>query len=144
GFEAEYQLVVQNLGTQTVNNVLVNLVFDNTKQTFVTATPAPASTTANELNFEIVSLSPFSNSTINLTMETFTHPTVNGDDILNFTATVSPNTDDYTPNDNTLSLEQIVVNSFDPNDKQVLQGDKIHIDNVDEYLHYLIRFQNTG
>jgi surface protein len=144
GFEAEYQLVVQNLGTQTVNNVLVNLVFDNTKQTFVTATPAPVSTTSNELNFEIASLSPFSSSTIDLTMETFTPPTVNGDDILNFIATVTPNDNDYTPNDNIFTLEQIAVNSYDPNDKQVLQGDKIHIDNVDEYLHYLIRFQNTG
>src|SRR5690606_24502769 len=27
GFETDYQLVVQNLGTQTVNNVLVNLTF---------------------------------------------------------------------------------------------------------------------
>src|SRR5690606_12879469 len=77
-------------------------------------------------------------------METFAPPTVNGGDILNFTATVTPDANDYTPNDNTFALEQIVVNSFDPNDKQVLQGDKIHIDNVGEYLHYLIRFQNTG
>jgi surface protein len=144
GFEATYQLVVQNLGTQTISDVLVNLVFDNTKQTFVNATPAPESTTSNELVFEIASLSPFSSSTINLIMETFTPPTVNGEDILNFTATVTPNANDYTSEDNTFTLEQIVVNSYDPNDKQVLQGDKIHIDNVGEYLHYLIRFQNTG
>src|SRR5690606_3161610 len=67
-----------------------------------------------------------------------------GVDILNFTVAVTPNYDDYTPEDNTFELAQVVVNSFDPNDKQVLQGDKIYIDNVNEYLHYLIRFQNTG
>src|SRR5690606_17154828 len=71
-------------------------------------------------------------------------PTVNGDDILNFTTTVTPNVNDYTPDDNMFELTQIVVNSFDPNDKQVLQGDKIHIDDVGGYMHYLIRFQNTG
>lgn len=144
GFKAKYQLIVQNIGTQTINNVSVSLDFDNTMQSFVSAVPNPSSTTANQLNFDIASLSPFSSTVINFTMQTFTPPTVNGDDILNFTATVSPNTDDYTPNDNTFELEQIVVNSYDPNDKQVLQGSEIHIDDVNEYLHYLIRFQNTG
>src|SRR5690554_3631457 len=144
GFEADYQLIVQNIGTQTVNNVLVSLDFDNTMQSFVSADPSTSSTTANQLNFEIASLPPFGSTVINFTMQTFTPPTVDGDDILNFTATVSPNTDDYTPNDNTFELEQIVVNSYDPNDKQVLQGNEIDIDDVNEYLHYLIRFQNTG
>lgn len=144
GFGAGYQLIVQNIGTQTVNNVLVSLDFDNTMQSFVSAVPNPSSTTTNQLNFDIASLSPFGSTVINFTMQTFTPPTVNGDDILNFTATVNPNTDDYTPNDNTFELEQIVVNSYDPNDKQVLQGGEIYIDNVNEYLHYLIRFQNTG
>src|SRR5690554_5973721 len=144
GFEADYQLIVQNVGTQTVNNVSVSLDFDNTMQSFVNAVPSPSSTTTNQLNFDIASLSPFSSTIINFTMQTFTPPTVNGDDILNFTAVVTPNTNDYTPNDNTFELAQIVVNSYDPNDKQVLQGSEIHIDDVNEYLHYLIRFQNTG
>src|SRR5690554_4687470 len=144
GFEADYQIIVQNIGTQTVNNISVSFTFDDTKQSFVSAVPSPSSTTANQLNFDITSLSPFSSTIINFTMQTFTPPTVNSDDILNFTATVSPNTNDYTPNDNTFELAQIVVNSFDPNDKQVLQGSEIYIDDVNGYLHYLIRFQNTG
>jgi hypothetical protein len=40
--------------------------------------------------------------------------------------------------------DQTVVNSYDPNDKQVLQGEEIEIDEAEEYLNYLIRFQNTG
>lgn len=144
GFEADYQLIVQNIGTQTMNNVLVILTFDDTMQSFVSANPTESSATTNQLNFEIASLSPFSSSVIDFTMQTFTPPTVNGDDILNFTATVTPNTDDYTPNDNTFELAQIVVNSYDPNDKLILQGSKIYIDDVNEYLHYIVRFQNTG
>lgn len=144
GFEAQYQLVVQNIGTQTVTDVQVTLNFDNAMQSFISASPVPTSTTNNQLYFEITSLPPFGSAVIDFTMQTFTPPTVNGDDILNFTAAVTPNSDDYTPEDNTFELAQVVVNSFDPNDKQVLQGDKIYIDNVDNYLHYLIRFQNTG
>ena len=144
GFEATYQLVIQNIGTQTVNEILISVNFDNTMQSFISAAPNQSSTTVNQLYFEIASLQPFENTTINFTMQTFTPPTVNGDDVLNFTATVTPNTNDYTPNDNTFELNQIVVNAYDPNDKQVLQGDEILIEQAGDYLHYIIRFQNTG
>src|SRR5690606_8312203 len=56
----------------------------------------------------------------------------------------TPVANDFTPNDNTYTLAQLVVNSYDPNDKQVLQGEELHIDKAGEYLDYLIRFQNTG
>ena len=144
GFEATYQVVIQNIGTQTANNILISLNFDNTMQSFISAVPSESSTSSNQLFFEITSLQPFGSKAFNFTMLTFTPPTVNGDDVLNFTTTVTPNTNDYTPNDNTFELNQIVVNAYDPNDKQVLQGDEILIEQAGDYLHYLIRFQNTG
>src|SRR5690606_27550553 len=75
GFEADYQVIIQNIGTQTTNNVLVTLTFDDTKQSFVSANPTENSATANQLYFEITSLSPFSSTVINFTMQTFTPPT---------------------------------------------------------------------
>ncbi|WP_161804624.1 BspA family leucine-rich repeat surface protein [Lacinutrix himadriensis] len=144
GFEAAYKLVVENIGTQTINNITASLVFDDIKQSFVSATPIETSSTANSLDFAIASLNPFQKQEIDIIMQTFAPPTLNGDDILNFTASVLPNTNDYTPNDNTFNLEQIVVNAYDPNDKHVLQGDYITIDETDNYLDYIIRFQNTG
>lgn len=144
GFEAEYKLVIENIGTQTVNNISASFVFDDTKQSFVSAVPAENSSATNSLDFSIASLNPFQTQEIDIVMQTFAPPTVNGGDILNFTATVSPNTNDYTPNDNTFSLEQIVVNAFDPNDKRVLQGNTITTDETGDYLNYIIRFQNTG
>ncbi|TQD40516.1 BspA family leucine-rich repeat surface protein [Haloflavibacter putidus] len=144
GFEADYQLVVENIGTQSLATANISLIFDDTKQSFVSATPAETSSTNNQLNFEVNNLPPFGQQVIDFTMQTFQPPTVNGDDILNFTATISPNANDYTPEDNTFIYEQTVVNSFDPNDKQVLQGEQVHIDKADQYLDYLIRFQNTG
>jgi len=144
GFEGDYRLVIENMGTQTVSLANVSLLFDDTKQSFVVATPAESSSSTNELNFEVNDLSPFNQQVFNFTMQTFQPPTVNGDDILAFTATVTPNTNDYTPEDNTFDYDQVVVNSYDPNDKQILQGDEVHIDDADQYLDYLIRFQNTG
>ncbi|MDT0294200.1 BspA family leucine-rich repeat surface protein [Mesonia ostreae] len=137
GFEADYQLVVENKGTQTLATGSITLNFDDTKQSFISASESPTTETTNSLTFELNDLPPFG-------MQTFQPPTVTGEDVLVFSASITPNTNDYTPEDNTFDYEQGIVNSFDPNDKQVLQGEEVHIDNANQYLDYLIRFQNTG
>ena len=144
GFEAEYQLVVENIGTQTVTDATVSFTYNDAMQSFVSAVPAASSNSDNVLTFNLSDFQPFESRVIDITMETFTPPTVNGDDILNFTATVTPNENDYTPQDNTFEFAQTVVNSFDPNDKRVVQGSEIYIEQATEYLDYIIRFQNTG
>jgi len=58
GFEANYLLVIENIGTQTVNNVSATLIFDDTMQSFVSANPAPVANTASTLDFNIASLAP--------------------------------------------------------------------------------------
>jgi uncharacterized repeat protein (TIGR01451 family) len=70
-------------------------------------------------------------------------PAVNGGDILNYTTTII-GAQDETPTDNTSILNQIVVNSFDPNDKTCLEGTTITPSMVGKYVHYIIRFENTG
>jgi surface protein len=144
GFTATYKLVVENVGTEIMNAVTASFMFDDTMQSFISANPNAASTTANSLNFNLGTINPFQTAEVLITMQTFTPPTVNGDDILNFTASVLPNATDFTPNDNTYDLQQIVVNAYDPNDKRVMQGDEISISEAGEYLDYIIRFQNTG
>ncbi|MBY8962051.1 BspA family leucine-rich repeat surface protein [Flavobacterium sp. D11R37] len=144
GFNANYQLIIENMGTHTVANATVTLSFDEALQTFVSATPAATSATANQLTFAIDNILPFQSRAIAFTMLTFTPPTVNGGEIAEFTATVTPDANDNTPDDNTFTLEQEIVNSYDPNDKRVVQGETIFIEQADEYLDYIIRFQNTG
>lgn len=144
GFDSNYKLIVQNVGTETLNAVTVNVVFDNSKQSFVSANPIATSTTANTLDFSIGTIQPFGSTEVEFVMQTLTPPTVNADDVLTFTATVLPDASDYTPNDNVFTLNQIVVNAYDPNDKRVLQGDEITMSQTADYLDYIIRFQNTG
>ena len=71
-------------------------------------------------------------------------PAVNGGDVLNYTAVIASSATDDMPLDNTFSLPQIVVNSFDPNAKTCLEGTSITPDMIGKYVHYMIRFENTG
>ena len=146
GFEAQYRLVVQNMGTQTVNGISANMGYQVPEQSFVNASQAPSAMNLNpgSVTFDIASLQPFETKIIDITLQTVAPPFVNGGDTLQLGASVLPITNDYTPQDNTLGFLQTVVNAFDPNDKTVLQGEHIFLDQVDEYLDYIVRFQNTG
>ncbi|WP_411768910.1 BspA family leucine-rich repeat surface protein [Winogradskyella sp. A3E31] len=144
GFESIYELVVSNKGTESVSNVEVVVGFDAAKQSFVSASQAPSSTTSNSIVFTLSNLPVFDSEVLYFTLLNVQPPGLNSGDKLTLTADVSPNTNDLTPQNNTAILEQTVVNSFDPNDKLVTQGDEISIDNIDEYLDYKIRFQNVG
>jgi hypothetical protein len=63
---------------------------------------------------------------------------------LSFNALITPIAGDEKPVDNSFALRQTVVGSYDPNDKTCLEGDIITPDLIGEYVHYLIRFENTG
>ena len=71
-------------------------------------------------------------------------PPVNINDELVFTSTINPISGDETASDNVFNLNQIVVGSYDPNDKTCLEGTTISPTKIGDYLHYLIRFQNSG
>ena len=145
GFEAQYKIVYKNKGNVMVSGQ-VALNFLNNVMTFDSATPA-ATTTANQLTWNYVDLWPFESREIvvSFTLNTPTgNPPLNGGDILNLTAAVTPETSDEMPSDNSFVLNQTVVNSFDPNDKTCLEGDTISQEYVGKYVHYMIRFENTG
>ena len=143
GFESSYQIMYTNIGTTTVSGT-VDFDFDEALVGFETSDPNPTNTSANTISWDFVDFQPFTSRTIDLVMLVEQPPVVQGDDILSYTASISPNTDDNTPNDNTFELNQIVVNSYDPNDKTCLEGEEVLFENADQYLHYLVRFQNTG
>ncbi|KGO91091.1 DUF7619 domain-containing protein, partial [Flavobacterium enshiense] len=68
----------------------------------------------------------------------------NDGDILHYTTAVTSAATDEMPNDNTFVFHQRVVNSYDPNDKTCIQGTTIAQSQVGKYVHYMIRFENTG
>lgn len=143
GFDTFYQIVYKNTGTTQLNGT-VDFEFDGTKINFLNASETVSSQTGNSLSFDFMDLNPFETRTINLEFNVFPPPTTEIDDILIATATINPVSGDETEEDNVFELEQTVIGSYDPNDIACLEGGQILIEDIDKYLHYLIRFQNTG
>ena len=143
GFEASYKLVYENVGTTQLSGN-VELDFDGMLVTFVEATPTETSINGNTISWDYSNLNPFETRSIEVVFDVAEPPVVEQGDVLPYIATINPVSGDAAPDDNVFQLNQIVVNSFDPNDKQVLEGYQVLIEDVDEYLHYVIRFQNMG
>lgn len=145
GFDAAYKIIYKNKGTHTQSGS-INASFDDSILDFIYANPAISNQGTNTLTWSFLNLVPFESReisfvlNINSPMET---PAVVGGDILHYTASITGLTDE-TPNDNAMTLNQSVVNSFDPNDKTCLEGNAITPDRIGNYVHYMIRFENTG
>ncbi|TDP57998.1 DUF7619 domain-containing protein [Flavobacterium dankookense] len=145
GFDAEYKIIYKNKGNQVANGSL-SFTFDDAIMDLVSATPVYDNGATNILGWNYTNLNPFETREIDLVFNINSPmeiPAVNGDDVLDYTATIVGATDE-TPNDNTFTLNQTVVNSYDPNDKTCLEGTTITPSMVGQYVHYVIRFENTG
>ncbi|MEM6684546.1 MAG: T9SS type A sorting domain-containing protein [Bacteroidota bacterium] len=143
GFDTTYQIVFNNVGTTQLSGDII-FQFNNNKIQFLNASQTVAAQTANTVTFNYANLSPFETRTIDLNFNVFPPPTTNINEGLASTVTINPSQGDATPDDNTYTLNQTVIGSYDPNDIRVLEGDEILIEDIDKYLHYIIRFQNTG
>ena len=145
GFNATYKIVYKNKGTN-LQNGSINLIFGDVVMDLITATPAVDSQSANTLNWNFSNLLPFESREIFLIMNINSPsetPAVNAGNGLIFNATVNGAVDE-TPLNNTSRLIQTVVGSYDPNDKTCVEGGFITINEIGKYLHYVIRFENTG
>ncbi|WP_455580096.1 DUF7619 domain-containing protein, partial [Flavobacterium branchiophilum] len=146
GFDAEYRLVYKNKGNQPLSGA-VSVTFDDAKSDFVSASITPTSNTTGSLLWSYNNLLPFENRSIAFTLNVNTPtetPAVNNGDILAFNAQITPLTGDEVPADNVFVYNQTVVGSFDPNDIYCLEGGSLDPSMIGNYLHYNVRFENTG
>lgn len=146
GFDANYRLVYRNKGNQ-VENGSISLTFDDAKLDYVASNPVFNSSVLNNLTWNYTNLLPFESREIELVLNVNSPmeiPAVNNGDQLDFLAEITPFTNDEVQYDNISALKQIVVGSYDPNDKTCLQGTTITPSEVGKYIHYVIRFENTG
>ncbi len=146
GFDAHYKIIFKNKGNQ-IESGNVTLLFDDSVLDLVSANPAVSNQTVNSLAWNYSNLMPFETRQIDFTMNVNSPmeiPAVNLDDVLTYTASIDPAAGSETPEDDVFELRQIVTGSFDPNDKTCLEGTTMVPENVGDYLHYVIRFQNSG
>ncbi len=143
GFDALYEIVYHNKGNQVLSGT-VSFAYDDNLTDLVSANPPADNQSTGNLSWNYTNLLPSESRTIavklnvNSPMEI---PAVNNGDILHSEATILP----IIPGGNNhFILDQTVVGSFDPNDKTCLEGNTMTPEQVGKYLHYLIRFQNSG
>ncbi|WP_294823866.1 T9SS type A sorting domain-containing protein [uncultured Flavobacterium sp.] len=146
GFDANYKIIYSNKGNQTLSGDIV-FTYQEDVLDFVAANPPQDSSSSGTLTWNYTGLAPFQQREIFVTLNVngpMEIPAINIDDVLDFTAAISPVTDDEMPGDNAFELKEIMVGSYDPNDITCLEGNSVHPDKIGEYLHYNINFENTG
>lgn len=145
GFDANYKLIYHNKGT-TLAAGSITLNYMQANMDFLTASIAPTMQDSNQLTWIFSNLHPSETRSIEVAMNILP-PTINNiGDVVNFTANIEliDGIIDTDTSDNECMLSQPLVGAYDPNDKTCLEGDSIYNTKMGEYLHYLIRFQNTG
>lgn len=147
GFDAVYRILYKNKGNQTVQGH-VNFRYNSNVLDLVSASVPPQAdmTGPGFMYWLIPNIRPFENGYVdvvfNVNAPTET-PAVNIGDVLAFRVFVDVTTDENWT-DNEFILNQTVVGSYDPNDITCLQGDSVPASEIGNYLHYMIRFENTG
>ena len=145
GSTAFYRIVCKNNGTHPQSGI-VNFGFEDAKLDFVSATPTVSNQAFNMLSWDFSNLLPFETRIIEVTLRVNSPsdtPPVNIGDLLGSYASIEGASDER-PIDNLSTLKQTVVNALDPNDKTCLEGTEVSPSIVGEYVHYIIRFENTG
>jgi hypothetical protein len=146
GFDSTYKIIYKNKGN-TIQSGTVSLKFDDEILDLVSINPSASSQTINNLSWVFTNLKPLESREItiflNLNGPTET-PAVNIGRILKYTTSITSLAVDETPIDNVFDLNQTVVGSYDPNDKTCLEGSIITPSLIGQYVHYMIRFENTG
>jgi hypothetical protein len=144
GFSYVNKIAYKNLGITTADGTITfnkdaNVAITNVSQVGTVAN-------ANGFTYNFTNLSPYETRYIYVTMSVPAIPTVNLGDLLTNTASISAIANDINSNNNIVSNTQIVVASYDPNDKMEAHGEKIQINQFtsNDYLYYTIRFQNNG
>lgn len=144
GFTYNVVISYRNYGSATIPSGTVTFTKD-ANVTIYSISQTGVTTTGTGFTYDFTDLAHNEVRTITVTMQVPTIPTVNLGDWLTNSASIQINGDVYIPN-NSSTLTQMVVGSYDPNDKAESHGGRIVFEDFtsDDYLYYTIRFENTG
>ncbi len=145
GFTTNYKIMYGNKGTDTIAAGTVRFL-PPARVNIASTTPAISSMAGDTLIWNFTNLFPGDTSYIIIRDTIQAPPLVNNGDTLISFAEILPSDADLYVTDNFFNLREIVVGSFDPNDKTESHAGQITPAQVasGEFLQYMIRFQNTG
>ncbi|HRO99950.1 MAG TPA: T9SS type A sorting domain-containing protein [Flavobacteriales bacterium] len=146
GFELQYAIGIANLTPSASGSTSTMMTFDPAV-TFLSAIPAPTSVAGNTITWGQSSLGAFIARNINVRFQVPPNIGLIGT-VLNSTVVLSTTNTDAVPANNGYAHAVTVTASYDPNDKLAntssQYSDELYFIDVDEYIDYVIRFQNTG
>ena len=144
GFNYTNKVVYKNLGIAPASG---QISFTKDPNVMINTISVPGSiSTATGFTYDFANLQPYESRFINVSMSVPAIPVVNIDDILTNSASISTPSSDINSTNNLSNNTQIVVASYDPNDKMESHGETIQFNQfaANDYLYYTIRFQNEG
>ncbi|MFT3884227.1 MAG: T9SS type A sorting domain-containing protein [Flavobacteriales bacterium] len=140
GFDNTVAIVYTNRGSTTLDGE-VAFTFSS-DQTWVGSTPASTSLAGNTATWSLPALGPGTTGTITVSLHTDAAVALRT--VLFQSAEIGPLAGDATPADNRSDGPQMVVGSFDPNDKTVSPATVVPEEVAGTELTWTVRFQNTG
>lgn len=145
GFTYTNQIRYSNNGNQPIASGTLTFNRDNAV-TITNVSQAGTTPAGTGFTYDFVNLLPGEIRTIYVTMQVPTIPTVALGDVITNSAAITIPSGDINVSNNTNSLLQVIVGSYDPNDKTESHGDKIVHSTFTsaDYLMYTIQFENTG
>ncbi len=145
GFNTRYLITYKNTGN-VVRSGTLTLIFQDDFMDLSAAMPASTNQQEGILTWDFEDLVPYDSRSIEFSMNLNSPmdiPALNGGDYLLFEAMVTP-VGNQDVSSFSSDLNQLVVNSFDPNDKTCLDGDVLDQSMIGDFVKYTIRFENTG
>lgn len=142
GFNASMAIRYRNLGGKVVSPV-VTVTTDN-QLTYNSAVPVPNNISGNIYTWNLPPISPMESG--NIYMYFNTPIALPAGTSVSLTAHIDAGVSDVNPANNTVVKNQIVVNAYDPNSKEVFPEGIIDINEIPNApaLDYTIHFQNLG
>jgi fimbrial isopeptide formation D2 family protein len=145
GFSYTHKIIYKNKGHNPTSGT-ITYTKSNANIAITSTLPIATTTTSNGFTYDYSNLLPGETKSIFVNMLVATIPTVNLGDVVTNTASITSDVSDVNTTNNTFSNTQIVVGSYDPNDKNEARGPNVEIGQFTQadYLFYTIRFQNSG
>ena len=148
GFNHENILILENLSGSTITSGSVEFTLDEDlvlNGTTVSGSNLTVTPNATGFTLDFIDLPPGSAAFVNIDL--MTPVSVSLGEIVTNSVVYIPTVDDLVSDNNESTLSEIVIGSYDPNDKMEALGPQIVYDDfilTDEWLYYTIRFQNVG
>jgi uncharacterized repeat protein (TIGR01451 family) len=145
GFTYSYTILYTNLGSQTMAAGTITFTKPSNAD-IALISEGGATTNASGFVFNFTNLLQGETREIVVTMQVPTIPTVELGQAVTAMVDIVPLDGDIAPENNSATTTQIIVGSWDPNDKSESRGSYVLFNDfgADDYLYYTIRFENEG